>query len=50
MIFNYEQLTAKSLPPDIYMPPGLAADVKYVFSVTYTDTDAMELDGLAKVT
>ena len=50
MIFNYEQLTAKSLPPDIYMPPGLAADVKYVFSVTYTDPDAMELDGLAKVT
>ena len=34
MIFNYEQLTAKSLPPDINMPSGLAADVKYVFSVT----------------
>ena len=50
MIYNYEQLTAKSLPPDINMPPGLAADVKYVFSVTYTDPDAMELDGLAKVT
>ena len=50
MIFNYEQLTAKSLPIEINMPSLLAADVKYVFSVTYTAPDAMELDGLAKVT
>ena len=37
MIYNYDELVAGSLPETVDMPPGLAEDVKYVFSVTYTD-------------
>lgn len=48
-MYDYQKLTAESAPPVIVMPEGLAADVKYVFSVTYTDPDAMELEGLSKV-
>ena len=33
---DFSELTATPIAPDIVMPEGLAADVEYVFSVTYT--------------
>ena len=47
MSFSFDELGAKSVPSQIEMPQGLTEDVKHVFSVTYTDPDAMSLAGLA---
>ena len=43
MPYNYQDLASTTLPPEIEMPPGLREDANYVFSVTYTDPDAMAL-------
>ena len=43
---NFNELASKSIPKSIIMPTP-AQDAKYIFSVTYTDPEAMELDDLA---
>jgi len=43
---NFNELASKSIPKTIIMPTP-AQDAKYIFSVTYTDPEAMELDDLA---
>ena len=48
MIFSFNEIGARSVPKQIEMPPGLSEDVKHVFSVTYTDPDAMSVEELAK--
>ncbi|MQG02078.1 MAG: PLP-dependent aminotransferase family protein [SAR202 cluster bacterium] len=48
MNIDFSELTATPIAPDIVMPEGLAADVEYVFSVTYTDPDAMEVAEFSK--
>ena len=44
---NYEQLFSRNLPANVDMPAGLAADTKYVFSVTYTIADRVASERLA---
>ena len=44
---DYERLVSKSLPAPVEMPPGLAADAKYVFSVTNADPHIAPYEGLA---
>ncbi|HAE33840.1 MAG: PLP-dependent aminotransferase family protein [SAR202 cluster bacterium] len=48
MPLNFNELISSSLPPDIEMPSGLREDVEYIFSVTYTDPDAMDVAEFAK--
>ena len=48
MPYNYQDLASTTLPPEIEMPPGLREDVNYIFSVTYTDPDAMALKEFAE--
>ena len=48
MNIDFSELSAVPTAPDIVMPEGLAADVDYVFSVTYTDPDAMEVAEFSK--
>ena len=48
MPYNYQDLASTTLPPEIEMPPGLREDANYVFSVTYTDPDAMALKEFAE--
>ena len=48
MSFSFNEIGARSAPKQIEMPPGLSEDVKHVFSVTYTDPDAMSVEDLAK--
>ena len=48
MIYNYDELVAGSLPETVDMPPGLAEDVKYVFSVTYTDPYSMSTEDFSE--
>ena len=43
---NYERLFSSRLPAPVEMPPGLAADTKYVFSITYADADVFPSEGL----
>ncbi|MDC0034839.1 PLP-dependent aminotransferase family protein [Chloroflexi bacterium] len=50
MPYNYQELSSTSLPPEIEMPPGLREDADYIFSVTYTDPDAMALQEFADAT
>jgi len=47
-MIDFTQLSSNSIPPKIEMPASSNADVKYVFSVTYTDPDAMQLDDFAR--
>ena len=44
---NFNELASKSIPKAIDMPPGISENVKYIFSVTYTDPEAMEINDLA---
>ena len=48
MPYNYQGLASTTLPPEIEMPPGLREDVNFIFSVTYTDPDAMALKEFAE--
>ncbi|SVB12096.1 uncharacterized protein METZ01_LOCUS164950, partial [marine metagenome] len=48
MPLNFNELISSALPPDIEMPSGLKEDVEYIFSVTYTDPDAMDVAEFAK--
>ena len=48
MPYNYQDLASTTLPPEIEMPPGLREDVNFIFSVTYTDPDAMALREFAE--
>ena len=48
MTFSFDDIGATSAPKQIEMPAGLSEDVKHVFSVTYTDPDAMAVEELAK--
>ncbi|MBV46549.1 MAG: hypothetical protein CL900_04985, partial [Dehalococcoidia bacterium] len=48
MAYNYQQLASTTLPPEIEMPPALREEVEYIFSVTYTDPDAMALKEFAE--
>ena len=50
MAYRYDDLASKSVPDLIDMPEALAEDVKYVFSVTYTDPDAICVEDFAKST
>jgi 2-aminoadipate transaminase len=43
---DYEKLFASNMPFEVDMPAGLAADTKYVFSVTYADRDVFPAEGL----
>ena len=47
MTLDFDKLKSKVLPEDIDMPIALKEDVEYVFSVTYTDPDAMEIKDFA---
>ena len=47
MTFSFDDIGATSAPKQIEMPAGLSEDVKHVFSVTYTDPDAMAVEELA---
>ena len=44
---DYEKLLSGSIPAPVEMPPGLAADVKYVFSVTNADPHSAPFVGMA---
>ncbi len=48
MTFSFDDIAATSAPKQIEMPAGLSEDVKHVFSVTYTDQNAMAVEELAK--
>ena len=48
MPYNYQDLASTTLPDEIEMPPGLREDADYIFSVTYTDPDAMALKEFAE--
>ncbi len=48
MPYNYQDLASTTLPPEIGMPPGLREDANFIFSVTYTDPDAMALKEFAQ--
>lgn len=50
MAFDFGELTATTLPSEIEMPKGLRDDADYIFSVTYTDPDAMEVKEFAEAT
>ena len=50
MAYDYQQLASTNLPAEIEMPPGLREEVEYIFSVTYTDPDAMALKEFAQAT
>ena len=43
---NYDRLFSSRLPAPVEMPTGLAADTKYVFSITYADADVFPSEGL----
>ena len=47
MALDFDKLRSTVLPEDIDMPMALKEDVEYVFSVTNTDPDAMEIKGFA---
>ena len=49
-MFDFTDIEAKSIPSTIDMPPGLMEDCEYVFSVTFTDPDAMDIKALADAT
>ena len=42
---NYDGLFSNSLPAPVKTHPGLAADTKYVFSVTYANPQTLPADG-----
>ena len=44
---DYQRLVSNLLPAPVEMPPGLAADTKYVFSVTYADPHTVPYEGLS---
>ena len=44
---NYDNLFSKNLPARVETHPGLRADTKYVFSVTYADPDCLPAEGLS---
>jgi 2-aminoadipate transaminase len=50
MAFDFDSLRSTVLPEEIDMPAALKEDVEYVFSVTYTDPDAMEIKDFADAT
>ena len=50
MPYNYQELASSTLPIEIEMPPGLKEEADYIFSVTYTDPDAMALEEFADAT
>ena len=50
MALDFDKLRSTVLPDDIDMPMALKEDVEYVFSVTNTDPDAMEIKGFAEAT
>ena len=50
MPYNYQELASSTLPIEIEMPPGLKEETDYIFSVTYTDPDAMALEEFADAT
>ena len=43
---NYDSLFSRNLPAEVESHPGLQADTKYVFSVTYADPDTLPYEGL----
>ena len=43
---NYDNLLSRNLPAEVESHPGLQADTKYVFSVTYADPDTLPYEGL----
>lgn len=43
---KYENLFSSNLPAQVESHPGLQAETKYVFSVTYADPDTLPYDGL----
>ena len=45
---RYETLISTRLPAPVDAPAGLAADTKYVFSVTYADPDTVPSEGLSQ--
>ena len=47
MVVDYQRLFSSSLPATVDMPPGLTADTKYVFSVTYADPHTSPYEGLS---
>ena len=49
-MFDFTQIEAKNTPIAIDMPPGLMSDCDYVFSVTFTNPDAMDVQALAEAT
>ena len=50
MTYKYEDLASITVPDLIDMPAALAEDVKYVFSVTYTDPEAICVEDFSKAT
>mgnify|MGYP001350555385 CR=1 FL=1 len=48
IMIDFTQLASNPLTPKIEMPSGLSAEAKYIFSVTYTDPDAMQIKDFAK--
>ena len=46
---NFNELASKSIPKTIIMPTS-PEDAKYIFSVTYTDPDAMQLEDFSRAT
>ena len=49
-MFDFTELEAKNIPDVIDMPKGLMEDCDYVFSVTFTDPNAMDIKALAEAT
>ena len=43
---KYEKLFSRNLPAEVESHPGLQADTRYVFSITYTDPDTAPYEGL----
>ena len=44
---DYQRLFSNSLPAPVSTHPGLTADTKYVFSVTYADPQTVPYEGLS---
>jgi 2-aminoadipate transaminase len=49
-MFDFSSVEARNIPDTIDMPPGLMEDCDYVFSVTFTDPNAMDIQELAEAT
>ena len=49
-MFNFTKIESHTLPPVVDMPPGLMDECEYVFSVTFTDPNAMDMQALSDAT